>query len=136
VIRISGFTLLEVLISLFILSLLLLGLDAAETQALRQAKAVYYFNVAREQLNSMVEQLQTTQGAEFANIEAKWNEQNKQILPQGKGQISKQLPQFILSIFWGENIDASCQRNKIGLSGCLRLITKIKTSDSNAMAPF
>ena len=119
----NGFTLLEVLVSLFILALLLLGLDAVQMKALHSVKSAYYFSVATEQLNSMLERLQTTHYQNnIDSLQLLWNEQNKRVLPQGRGTISLAPPNVVLTIYWGKI--ANCDRDKIGQSGCVRVTTK------------
>jgi type IV pilus assembly protein PilV len=119
----NGFTLLEVLVSLFILSLLLLGLDAAQTKALQSAKSVYYFNVATEQLRSIMERLQAINTPNDINaLQLLWDEQNARVLPQGRGEIDNSPPLIVITIHWGNN--HNCDRDQIGLSGCLRVSTK------------
>ena len=121
----AGFTLLEVLISLFLLSLLLLGLDAMQLTALHQAKSAYYFSVASEQLHSMRERLQVIKGENVEVWQQAWNEQNRVLLPHGVGKIQGTAPEFVLSIFWGNKTSDVCDRNKIGQSGCLTSAIKI-----------
>jgi prepilin-type N-terminal cleavage/methylation domain-containing protein len=126
VIRFAGFTLLEILVSLFILALLLLGLDAIQIRALASAKSTYYFSVATEQIRSISERLQATEGGQRDALQAAWNEQNKLVLPQGYGVISGNPPTFILTIFWGKNLSLKCDRDTYGQSGCIRTSIKIR----------
>lgn len=97
----NGFSLIEVLISLLILSLILLGFDAMEIDALRENRNAYYFSVAENQLNSIAQRIQA-HPQDITKQLMIWNQQNQQILPQGKGNVSGLFPNYIVTIFWGE----------------------------------
>ena len=116
-----GINLIELLISLFILSIMLLGLDALQITALREAVSTYYFNVATEQLNVMAERLHTFKDNNLDEQLMIWNEQNRNVLPKGRGEMSGQYPDIALTIFWGMKSQKTCHKNTIGQSGCLRL---------------
>ena len=122
---VAGSSLLEIIICLLILSFLLLGLDAMQLTALREAKAAYYFSVATQQLNEMTERLQTLAGENYTEQLAVWNRQNQVVLPQGRGMIQRSDSVLIVSIFWGEKEKPVCDKNKIEQSGCLRMVLKI-----------
>ena len=117
----NGFTLLEVLISLFILSILLLGLDAMQLAALREAESAYYLSVATQQLNNMLERLQITKNDSLSDQQQQWNQQNQMVLPNGRGVISGEYPHIKLAIYWGDESAGACEKDKIGQSGCLQL---------------
>ncbi len=121
-----GFTLLEILITLFILSLLLLGLNAMQLTALRKTTAAYYFSVATEQLHSMAERLHATNGSNNMLSQLSWNEQNKEVLPQGVGTINENTSNATLTLFWGKQHAYQCDRTTIGQSGCLQLSATIE----------
>lgn len=53
----AGFSLIEVLISLVLLSFLLLALAVTEVSSLKQAQSAYLFNVSVNQLMNMSEKL-------------------------------------------------------------------------------
>lgn len=121
----SGVSLIETLISLFILSLLLLGFDAMQITALKEAKSAYYYSVATQQLNVMTERLRALSKNNYNDQFTIWNQQNQEVLPQGKGLITGYYPDFNLAIFWGNGVLQECIKNKIGQSGCLHLSIKI-----------
>jgi hypothetical protein len=120
----SGSSLIEIIICLFILSLLLLGLDAMQLTSLREAKAAYYFSVATQQLNAMNERLHVVAEGNYDEQLALWNRQNQQVLPQGRGTIEGDYPSVNLAIFWGNGnkMAQECNKNKIGQSGCLQMV--------------
>lgn len=118
---ISGFSFIEVLVSLLILSMMLLGLDASEYFAVRENRNAYFFSIATLQLQSMVERLKTLGTATgLDNQILIWNNQNQTVLPQGRGYISGQFPTYTITLFWGnENGSAICEENHGDFSGCL-----------------
>jgi Tfp pilus assembly protein PilV len=116
----SGFSFIEIMISLFIMSLLLLGFDAMQIVSLRESKSVYYFSVASQQLQNMIERLEFLQGADHAKQLTLWNQQNKAVLPQGRGMIEGSFPNYLITLYWGNSKNFTCLKNKMGPSGCLR----------------
>lgn len=73
-----GFSLLELVISLTLLSIILLGFDAVQITMLNYAKNNYFYTLADQQLDSIVERLQAQQGDYDL---AAWNLHNKSVLP-------------------------------------------------------
>src|SRR5579862_5833322 len=99
----KGFSLIEVLISLFLLALILLGFDAMEIFALRNTRSAFYFNVATNQLQNMAERLRAlTIHDDISQQERSWNLENQQVLPEGWGKVSGHYPTYTLTIFWGD----------------------------------
>jgi len=106
----SGATLMEVLISLILLSILLLGIDAVQVISLQKSKINYYVAAAEQQIISMMERMKITKDAEI------WNQQNMEMLPQGRGVITEKA----VSIFWGSGNGENCESNQIKKDGCIR----------------
>ncbi len=116
----TGFSLIEVLISLMLLSLMLFGMDAMELMAVRDNRATYFFNVASNQAQDMAERLRVFAFAEdFRHSVAEWNQENQEVLPQGRGIITGAYPAYQITIFWGDEKPAQCQTIQLGPSGCL-----------------
>lgn len=113
----TGISLIEILISIFILSLMLFGWDAMQITALREAKAAYYFSVASQQVRNMVEYLNAHPDVDYNEQLLRWNKQNAAGLPQGRGIIKRRDHAFELAIFWGKSEE--CNKNKVGQSGCI-----------------
>lgn len=120
-----GFSLIEILISLFIISMMLLGFDAVQLTSLREMKSAYYFSVATQQLTVMAEQLHAYQEGNLDKPLRSWNKQNKDVLPQGRGTITGIYPTFLLAIFWGNMPSEICYKDKIGQSGCLHMLITV-----------
>ncbi len=121
----DGFTLIEVLISLMLLSLMLLGFDAMEIHSLRTLRASYYFHVATQQLTVMAERLQAL-GAHAGLEEQKilWNRQNQQLLPEGIGTVTGSYPLYVITVYWGK-IKNKCDQISLGQSGCVKNVLQI-----------
>ncbi|HVE44126.1 MAG TPA: prepilin-type N-terminal cleavage/methylation domain-containing protein [Gammaproteobacteria bacterium] len=112
-----GFTFIEILISLVLLSLLFLMVDTLQAITLRKSYSAYYFSVATQQLHNMAQQLPADHIDAQTNI---WNMQNASVLPQGRGYVRQNHAHYLIDIFWGKDSQESCEKNKLGLSGCLR----------------
>ena len=97
-----GLTLFEVLISLLILSLVLLGLDVMELSALRLNRKAYFSAVAEQQLHNMEERLSFlgALGDPAQQIE-RWNGENKRLLPLGAGRVQGHYPLYTITLYWG-----------------------------------
>jgi len=119
--KFSGVSLIEVLISFLILSAMLLGLDALQVTALRETKNAYYFSVAAQQLNNMVERFATFGDKQLDEQLAGWNQQNQAVLPQGRGRLEWG-PHTVLTIYWGRADQQRCDKNKTGMAGCLHIL--------------
>lgn len=115
-----GFTLIEVLIGLILLSLIVLGFETMEIDSLRSTRAAYYFYLATQQLISMAERLHTLGKNQGLNEQiAIWNLQNKELLPAGRGTVSGSYPSYIIAVYWGRT-QPECKQIKLGQSGCMQ----------------
>lgn len=123
----SGFSLIEVLISLLILSFILLGFDAMEIYALRENRKAYFFSVAENQLHSFVERLRAHGSKMDINQQVMiWNKQNKVVLPDGKGGFSGVYPCYELNLSWREEAN----KQKRNLQMRIRLPIGIKAKNA------
>ncbi|EKD70176.1 MAG: hypothetical protein ACD_46C00611G0001 [uncultured bacterium] len=118
--KITGTSLLEVLLALFLLSMLLLNFDATQMMGIKKAKANYYWQVAMHQIQSLMNVLQLYKNDSATQQIIEWNRQNQIMLPQGKGEVVGEYPNQAIQIFWGE-IKSTCEKNKIGMSGCIKI---------------
>jgi len=117
-IKVSGFSLIEVLVSLLILSWLLLGLAVLEVNSMRQARIILLFNLAANQLANLSERVFASVGIETQPTITSWNSENKTILPKGIGDLEGQFPNYQLTIEWGAYVN-HCDTTLIGESGCI-----------------
>jgi prepilin-type N-terminal cleavage/methylation domain-containing protein len=113
--RHNGFTLLEVLISLFILSYALLGFDLLELKSLKKSREIYFYGIAITQVQAISNLLQElNSNAGFSLQTTLWNQENKQVLPQGAGVVTGSYPDYQVSLSWavGEGHTA-CLEEKV-----------------------
>jgi Tfp pilus assembly protein PilV len=113
----QGFSLIEALISMALLTIIIIGLDAMELSALRTNRETYLFSVAANQLQIMEERLILLAGhQQIAEQIALWNHENNTVLPNGSGEFD----QSMLTVLWGEAAKERCGQKQEGLSGCLQ----------------
>jgi len=122
----KGFTFLEILFSLLLISLLLLGMDATLFTSLRQVKSNLYFTSAIQQLAVITERLKIMPAAELTETVKHWNEQNQHVLPQTTGWVEKKANAYSIVITWGGYKAKNCQKNIIGETGCLHASLSVK----------
>lgn len=78
----AGMTLIEVLVSVFLLSLLLIEWNVVQVASLREVKAAYYYTAAAQQLDVLAERLAAQRVMSVGEWE-NWTAQNTLLLPQG-----------------------------------------------------
>lgn len=113
----KGITLFEILISMLLLSIAFLGIDAAHITSFRAIETGYNFMQAEQQMNAMVNRLLLTHGENIDAMVSDWNLQNSQALPQGHGGVRRNYPEYIVTLSWGDTRD-NCEDFKSRL-GCL-----------------
>lgn len=97
----QGFTLLEVLVSLLMVSIGLLGITGMQLFGLRHAGEAYEYAVATVQLESMLERLRANQTPEARSNELiRWNNINQRVLPNGKGDYECQQGICRVEVSW------------------------------------
>lgn len=114
-----GFTFLEIMISLLILSFMLLGLDALQIETMKAEEASFDLSVATRQIQNMVERLQVIGEDDVSEQMLAWNKENQLVLPQGVGRVKGLYPNYKIAIFWGAKVGDECLVNHMGTSGCL-----------------
>jgi type IV pilus assembly protein PilV len=128
----SGFTLLEVLVAIVVLSLGLLGLAGLQAATLRNNQIAYYRAIAVQQTYDMADRIRANQGgaatyalgvgadhntgctaascnaAEMAEVDIlQWNNNNARMLPAGNGTVVAAAGgSFTITINWNENTEA------------------------------
>jgi Tfp pilus assembly protein PilV len=116
-----GLTLVEVLVSLFLISIFLLMLDALYGLALRESNSNGYYDTAKHQLENVVSDAKARPTWDTSTLQAAWNDANQQLLPHGHGIVSGHYPALYVALYWGSASQLTCQQDHIGLSGCLHL---------------
>lgn len=105
-----GVTLIEVLISLFVLSLLLLSLDAVQLLSFKNAQAVYYFNMAIQRADLLLAH------PDRESYLSEWQIENKIYLPQ----VESVLLSDKVIIKWG-GMNNECEYSVMEKIGCLNV---------------
>jgi prepilin-type N-terminal cleavage/methylation domain-containing protein len=114
-----GFSLIEVLISLLLLSCIFIGFDVFCTHSVKGMRHVFYFIQAVNQIASMEERLRALDNHVGLNEQiSAWNRENAIVLPKGIGEVTGIYPKYTLMIYWG-NPPSECNNIMIGDSGCI-----------------
>ncbi len=104
-----GISFIEVLVSLLLISLVLLGADAMQIVLLQKSRELYFRSIAQHQLQSMAGQLSVLiKQAELTKSIADWNRVNAMLLPQGVGSVSGQFPVYEIDLVWNGATQADC----------------------------
>jgi len=111
-----GIHLIDVLISLFLLSIALIGIDAMLLNVSKDAQSLYYLHVGMQQLLQLHEQEMTKNHSEQALQE--WNQQNQKVLPNGHGTFKSTTNQLTLN--WNQGTNKTCDGNTTRIH-CLTL---------------
>lgn len=111
-----GFSLVEISVSFLLLSVALLGLDAMQLTSLKDAKSAYFYSVATQQMTNMIERLYKIKINSVDEQLHIWNQQNNELLPNGKGQLEGHYPSYTVSLCW---------ENKSRVPTCLHQSIKI-----------
>lgn len=131
----SGFTLLEVLVAIIVISLGLLGLAGLQAATLRNNQIAYYRGMAIQQTYDMADRIRANQAGAAAGSynnltatipsapdcfsgtctaaqmavadHAQWNNNNARMLPGGSGTVVSAVGgSFDITVTWNENTEA------------------------------
>lgn len=127
----TGFTLLEILVAIVVLSLGLLGLAGLQAATLRNNQIAYFRAIAIQQTYDMADRIRANQAGvtlgKYNNPAAthhacapctnpqemaeedfyQWNNNNARMLPAGAGTVVKGANgSFVITIVWNENTEA------------------------------
>ncbi|MDR3491844.1 MAG: prepilin-type N-terminal cleavage/methylation domain-containing protein [Gammaproteobacteria bacterium] len=117
----KGFSLIEVLVSLMLLSLALFGINAMQLFALLETRSAYHFSLATTQMESLRERLLASSDSENSSAIANWNHENAIVLPQGVGVVEGAYPLYHATLYWGDVHQNKCEKIRKGNSGCIAL---------------
>ena len=93
----TGISLIDVLICLFLMTLILFGFNGIEITMLKYAKNAYFYAIAIAQINNMQERIEATHGQYDI---AMWNKLNRELLPNGSGEIKNHAGNYEVKISW------------------------------------
>ncbi len=100
----KGFTLLEVMVTLLVLSVGLLGLAGLQLHALQYTDSSYQRTLVNIQALDMAERMWTHLDAPLTEL-AQWQRLNRDSLPQWQGTVAAVLNEkgdYIITISWGD----------------------------------
>lgn len=123
-----GFNLLEVLISVVVLSIGLLGIAAMQLKMMRFNHSAHMRSTAIAQVNNMIDRMRANydgvQAGQYDNISGIpsapncsectvseiaqqdtyiWNTYNNELLPSGQGQVTKSNGKYTITLRWDNN---------------------------------
>lgn len=137
----AGFSLLEVLITVIIMSFGLLGIASLMVRGVGLNHASYLRSVASQQAYDMGDRIRANAAgaiagnyntitftanqncgsctacttANLATYDAcHWNKQNEKLLPMGRGTVSRDGSNFVITITWDSNKDGTVDSNDVG----------------------
>lgn len=82
----AGLTLLEIIVALFLLSVIFLSLARLDVLSLQIYYLAYQESVATSQIVSVIQRLKANYSRQSEEV-VYWNEQNQKVLPRGKGEV-------------------------------------------------
>jgi Tfp pilus assembly protein PilV len=116
--KLLGFTLLEVLMGLFLLAFSLLALKSIEVSAARKARANQYYQRALLLTKNMQYYLQSHHG-EYSQYQPSWQKQINNLLPAANGMVIADKDTYQIKIVWGGMRIDDCSGMVNGVKGCL-----------------
>lgn len=117
---ISGFSLIETMVSMLLITLTFIGINAAHLVAIKEAKSVYYYSVALMQAKMLSAVLVKTSIESDVMLEERHMRQISKILPHGRLVLKRDSSTIsAINIFWGDNRASVCEQDTIAPSGCL-----------------
>lgn len=120
-----GYSLIEILVSLSILSFMLLSYDAMQFRALYEASVAHREAIALNQLTTMEQIIQSAAPNRYSREFTLWNKDNQAQLPHGEGRVLSYASKHVIELWWGDHPEKACRENQIGMSGCLRAIVEV-----------
>jgi len=127
----GGFTLLEILVAIVVLSIGLLGLAALQVVSLNNNQSAYYRSIATQQAYDMADRIRSNPAGfiagEYDDLDetipvaapactttactaaemavsdhARWNTNNQRLLPEGEGTVVGDDGSFVITVTWTE----------------------------------
>ncbi|MDF3055021.1 MAG: hypothetical protein K0Q74_928 [Gammaproteobacteria bacterium] len=100
----KGFSLLEVILALLILSVGLLAIAGMQLSGIKYTDEAYFRSLAATQLSSMMERLRANRSNNWRERDfQRWNTLNAELLPEGEGRYICQNDYCTVYISWKFN---------------------------------
>jgi prepilin-type N-terminal cleavage/methylation domain-containing protein len=99
----KGFTIIETMVALSILVIMVLGVNATISLAMRQTTSLYYYQLALLQQHNLFEMLDINHDMLNDEILTDWNSQNARVLPNGRGEVNGVEPDYTIALYWNKN---------------------------------
>jgi prepilin-type N-terminal cleavage/methylation domain-containing protein len=119
----SGFTLFEVMVSLFLLSAALLGIFTVAATSLRKSRELDLYQQASRYSQNMAVYLRVHHGDSSVYLD-EWSSQIQSALVNGRGEVTGSYPDYQIKITWGDSRQ-NCEESRLGNAGCIMRNIKI-----------
>ncbi|MBS0357660.1 MAG: prepilin-type N-terminal cleavage/methylation domain-containing protein [Proteobacteria bacterium] len=99
----EGFSLIEILAVILILSMGLLALAKIQIASLRNITASYFQTVALLQAENCAERIVSLSSPlQVSGLIAEWDLENRERLPEGRGEVFQNGNQYTIQVSWNE----------------------------------
>jgi len=96
---ISGFTLTEVIISLFLFSIFSLTINSVQALAVKNTLENFYDQLAIQQVKNMVERVQVANNFNGLDSQIRvWNKENSILFSNSKGEVQRNHQSYIITL--------------------------------------
>lgn len=118
-----GFSIIEVLVALFLLSIVLLGVEEQMLKSLQSSQEALNQTIAIEQLNGMASMIALFPG-QYQNFLSEWNEDNQNFFLNGNGEIKTNTSEMKIRITWrsGSSQVWQCDSSRQLDMSCIELL--------------
>lgn len=118
-----GFSFIEVLVALFILSIVLLGVEEQMLKSLQSSQEALNQTIAVEQINGMASMVALFPG-QYQRFLSEWNQDNQRFLPDGKGKIKTSGGDMAIQMTWrsGSSQVWQCQSSRQENLNCVEML--------------
>jgi Tfp pilus assembly protein PilV len=104
IVKCGGFSFIEVMIACFLLSFTMMGFMIFQIEMLKNSHHLYLQSIATIQANNLSERLKANHSSTLLNRELdEWNQQNRDLLPDGIGKYQCSLSHCEVDLQWREN---------------------------------
>ncbi len=98
-IKIRGFSFIESLIAILLLTIMMLTFGEIMLSALNRTAQGFYQTIASEQLNGLAEMMVQFPD-QYSQFLSQWNQDNQKLLPEGRGEIKEDVDAYRITLKW------------------------------------